>query len=102
MAWTEITGVRYRADGLRYASDITDEEWALSAALLAPSHAEQIECFLLKLRRPCHDGEGIIRRDFGGDGVTRQGREICEQCLEAVHWQAVLGLTGRLLDDSGG
>jgi hypothetical protein len=26
MAWTEITGVRYRADGLRYASDITDEE----------------------------------------------------------------------------
>jgi hypothetical protein len=29
MAWTEITRVKYRRDGLRYASDTTDEEWAL-------------------------------------------------------------------------
>jgi hypothetical protein len=86
MAWTEITRAQYRRDGPRCASDTTDEKWALSAALLAISHAEQIECFLLKLRRPCHDGEGIIRRDCDGDGVTHQGCEICEQCLEAAHW----------------
>ena len=29
MAWTEITRMKYRRDGLRYASDSTDEEWAL-------------------------------------------------------------------------
>ena len=31
MAWTEITRPQYRRDGLRYASDTTDEEWALIA-----------------------------------------------------------------------
>lgn len=29
MAWTEITRAKYRRDGLRYASDMTDEEWAV-------------------------------------------------------------------------
>jgi transposase len=29
MAWTKITHRKYRRDGLRYASDLTDEEWAL-------------------------------------------------------------------------
>jgi transposase len=29
MAWTEITRPQYRREGLRYASDLTDEEWAL-------------------------------------------------------------------------
>ena len=29
MSWTEITRIKYRRDGLRYASDTTDEEWAL-------------------------------------------------------------------------
>ena len=29
MAWTEITRLKYQRDGLRYASDTTDEEWAL-------------------------------------------------------------------------
>ncbi|MBV8401174.1 MAG: IS5 family transposase, partial [Acetobacteraceae bacterium] len=29
MAWTEITRRQYRREGLRYASDTTDEEWAL-------------------------------------------------------------------------
>jgi len=58
MAWTEITRAQYRRDGPRCASGTTDEKWALSAALLAISHAEQIECFLLKLRCPCHDGKG--------------------------------------------
>ena len=31
MPWTEITRPKYRRDGLRYASDTTDEEWALIA-----------------------------------------------------------------------
>jgi transposase len=29
MSWTEITRRQYRRDGLRYASDLTDAEWAL-------------------------------------------------------------------------
>jgi transposase len=29
MAWTEITRRQYRREGLRYASDTTDEEWAV-------------------------------------------------------------------------
>jgi transposase len=38
MAWTEITRPKYRRDGLRYASDTTNEEWALIDPLLpAPS-----------------------------------------------------------------
>ena len=31
MAWTEITRPKYRRDGLRYASDTTEEEWAFIA-----------------------------------------------------------------------
>ena len=34
MAWTEITRRKYRRDGLRYASDLTDAEWALIEPLL--------------------------------------------------------------------
>ena len=37
MAWTEITRPKYRRDGLRYASDATDEEWAVIAAHLPPA-----------------------------------------------------------------
>lgn len=29
MAWTEITRPHYQRNGLRYASDTTDEEWAV-------------------------------------------------------------------------
>ena len=34
MAWTEITRQQYRRDGLRYASDMTDGEWAIIDPLL--------------------------------------------------------------------
>lgn len=34
MAWTEITRARYRRDGQRYASDLTDAEWQLVEPLL--------------------------------------------------------------------
>src|SRR5215471_950428 len=36
MAWTEITRAKYRRDGLRYASDTTDEEWAVIEPRLPP------------------------------------------------------------------
>ena len=36
MPWTEITRAEYRRDGLRYASDMTDAEWALIARRLPP------------------------------------------------------------------
>jgi transposase len=32
--WTEITQLQYRRDGLRYASDVSDAEWAQIEALL--------------------------------------------------------------------
>ncbi len=31
MVWTEITRSKYRREGLRYASDLTDAEWAVIA-----------------------------------------------------------------------
>ena len=34
MAWTQITRAQYRREGLRYASDMTDAEWALVEPLL--------------------------------------------------------------------
>ena len=37
MAWTEITRRQYRRDGLRYASNLTDAEWALIEPLLSPA-----------------------------------------------------------------
>ena len=36
MSWTEITRRHYRRDGLRYASDLTDEEWRLIMPHLPP------------------------------------------------------------------
>ena len=36
MPWTEITRSDYRRDGLRYASDMTDSEWALIARRFPP------------------------------------------------------------------
>jgi transposase len=39
MAWTEITRPKYQRDGLRYASDTTDEEWALIEPHLPPPAA---------------------------------------------------------------
>ena len=34
MSWTEITRAQYRRDGLRYASDLTDEEWKVLKPLM--------------------------------------------------------------------
>jgi len=35
--WTEITQRQYRRDGLRYASDVTDEEWAVIEGFMPAS-----------------------------------------------------------------
>jgi transposase len=35
LVWTEITRAKYCRDGLRYASDTTDEEWADDRSLHA-------------------------------------------------------------------
>jgi putative transposase len=37
MSSTKITHLKYRRVGLRYASDLTDSEWALSEPLLSPT-----------------------------------------------------------------
>ena len=37
MPWTETTRAQYRRDGLRYASDTTDAEWAVISPLLPPA-----------------------------------------------------------------
>ncbi|MCK1758793.1 IS5/IS1182 family transposase, partial [Bradyrhizobium sp. 137] len=31
MPWTKTARIQYQRDGLRYASDLTDAEWALIA-----------------------------------------------------------------------
>jgi putative transposase len=36
MSWTEITREHYRRDGLRYASDTTDDEWAVIEPFMPP------------------------------------------------------------------
>jgi putative transposase len=36
MPWTKITRVEYQRNGLRYASDLTDAEWALIARKMPP------------------------------------------------------------------
>src|SRR5437762_9919502 len=61
MPWTEITRLQYRRDGLRFASDTTDTEWALLQPLMpAPAgigrprndgSASHSECHSL---RPCY------------------------------------------------
>ncbi len=36
MPWAEIFRPKYRRDGLRYSSDMTDEEWQIVKPLLPP------------------------------------------------------------------
>src|ERR1700760_4944828 len=50
MAWTKITRAQYRRDGLRYASDVSDEEWRL------------IESFLPRARRLGRPRRTCLRR----------------------------------------
>ena len=38
MTWTEITRRQYQRDGLRYANDLTDGEWALITPSMPPAN----------------------------------------------------------------
>jgi hypothetical protein len=63
MVWTEITRAKYCRDGLRYASDTTDEEWAMIASYMrCGSHPYQ-----RRQRR---------RATYAG----RKSRPVCEIC----------------------
>jgi len=37
MSWTETTRAKYRREGLRYASDVTDAEWAVIEPFMPPA-----------------------------------------------------------------
>jgi hypothetical protein len=48
MAWTELTRRRHARTGDRYASDLTDPEWALIAELMPPRKATgRVQCAVL-------------------------------------------------------
>ena len=49
---------------------------------------------MLDRRGPGNDGEVMIRRDCGCDGVAGECREIGDQAMEAVHGQPVGGVPG--------
>lgn len=61
--WTEITRPKYERDGQRYASDLTDAEWALIAPFMPPAKAlgrprttllrEVVNAILYLLRAGC-------------------------------------------------
>ena len=61
--WTEITRPKYERDGLRYASDLTDAEWAVLAPFLPPARVpgrlrttnlrEVVNAILYVLRSGC-------------------------------------------------
>jgi transposase len=50
MAWTETTRLHYQREGLRYASDLTDDEWALIEPFL-PTRAKVGRARKTDLRR---------------------------------------------------
>jgi transposase len=60
MAWTETIRAHYRRDGLRYASDMTDAEWALLRRLLLPRRwvVERTFAWFGRCRRLSKDFEG--------------------------------------------
>jgi hypothetical protein len=51
--WTKITRPKYRRDGLRYASDTTDAEWAVIEVEWHPGELYPRVCFIItNLARP--------------------------------------------------
>ena len=53
VAWTEITRRKYRRDGLRYASDTTDAEWAV----IEPHMPPPANCGRPRADKPAGGGE---------------------------------------------
>ncbi len=68
MAWTEITRPKYQRDGLRYASDTTDEVWALIEPHIPPASCGRT-----------HDG-AVVTPDLRVDSM-RCTIAVCESLL---------------------
>lgn len=96
MAWTETTRRKYRRGGLRYASDLTDAEWAVIEPLLPRSrlgrparHARRtiLEAILYLLATGCQ--WRALPRDFPPrstvqDYFYRWARDGTWQCINAA------------------
>jgi hypothetical protein len=66
MAWTGITHPKYRRDGLRYASDTTDEEWAVIEPHMSEHEITAASVDLVTAARPhpaAHPKETADPRD---------------------------------------
>jgi hypothetical protein len=61
MAWTEITRPKYQRDELRYASDTTDEEWALIEPHTPAAGVLRANGGRHRLRCPSNDGRTTCR-----------------------------------------
>ncbi len=71
MAWTETTRAQYRRDHLRYASDLTDPEWAVIAPLVSGSRLG---------RPPLHDRRTILDAIFFVLATGCQWRALPKDC----------------------
>ena len=57
---------------------------------------------MLNRGRPGEQGEAVLRREGGGDGVARERGEVGDQAVPTVYRQAVGGLPSGLFADRGG
>jgi len=64
MMWTEITRAKYRREGLRYSSDMTDAEWVVLEGELpaaCPLGRPRTTAWLNRNRRLAKDFEATIK-----------------------------------------
>jgi hypothetical protein len=89
MPWTEITRAEYRRGGLRYASDMTDAEWALIARRIPPRR---------RLRRVSKDEmhRGLMVRDGARAPPHHEGIRRIKPKRQFLGGAAHGLLTGRL------
>src|SRR6266699_2224387 len=90
--WTEITRPQYQRGGLRYASDTTDGEWAVIAALMPPPHMDESTGILPGL--PAVAGKPVHVAFDGGRLTSDAGILL----LAAIEQR--LGIAERLADCS--